>query len=1022
MSSRIFFMINRIFKGTICLLLLLWTVVSYSQQGVSGKVTDSNGLPLPGVNIVVQGTTTGTQSDFDGNFSIEANQGNILVFSYIGYVTKEVVVDSSFQINVQLEQDTAELSEVVVSVGYGLQRKSDLTGSIASIKGEDIARLPVSSLDAGLQGRASGTYISSPSGTPGGGITIQVRGSTSITASSEPLYVIDGIPMISEDLSALFSGGQKTNSLADINPADIESIEILKDASATAIYGARGANGVILITTKRGVTGAPRIQLNSYYGFQEVTNVVEMQTTQEHLQLMNDAALQDNRDLGTDYAENYISEQWGYDPDDVTLETTDWYGSIFRRAPIQSYDLSITGGTERNKYYSSLAYFNQEGVQIGTGFERFSARLNLDSKINEWLNIGTNVSVSRTVADRTVNDNSLYGVVVNTLAGDPLMPIREEDGSYANPFDYFGWWMLDNPVLIAENYKRFTKNTRGLGTIFAEVTFSDALKFRHATSIDFTNVIDESYTPKISRESSNASADGLGTFDSLEDFTWITENYLTYTPNIGNLHSLNAVIGTSWQASNRNFSEINAQKFPSDQFLKLAVAAQVTSGSSSGTKWGLASYYFRLNYGFDNKYLITLTGRSDGSSRFGAENRFGFFPSGSIAWRVSQEDFLKDSSSISELKLRASYGITGNQDGIGNFPSRGLFGIGSYRTTATLIPTQLSNQSLSWESTSQLNLGIDLGLLSNKLNLTADYFIKQTDNLLLNRNIPGISGFSSVTDNVGEVENRGLELALSGRTRVGDFIWNSSFNISFVTNEVKKLVVNNQIITNSHVLSEGHPIGTFYLIDHDGVDPQTGNIKWKDINNDGIVNNGDRTIIGNALPDYFGGWVNNFNYKGIDLNVVFQFAIGQEIYNHSRASYENLGFNRLSGSFVLPDGNNHVLAKNRWMKPGDITDIPRASLTRKNWREYSSRWVEDGSFIRLKTVTLGYRVGSSALENSILDSLRIYLQAQNLLTFTSYTGLDPEVSANARDPRQAGSDFGTLPQTKNLVIGINIGI
>lgn len=1015
-------MINRIPKSVICLSLLLWTILSYPQQQVTGIVTDSDGLPLPGVNIVVQGTAIGTQSDFDGTFSIVTSLGNILVFYSIGSVTKEVKIDSSFQVNVQLEKDTEELSEVVVSVGYGFQRKSDLTGSITSIEGEDIARLPVASLDIALQGRASGTYISSPSGTPGGGITIQVRGSTSITAGSEPLYVVDGIPMISEDLSALFSGGQKTNSLADINPADIESIEILKDASSTAIYGARGANGVILITTKRGVAGAPRIQLNSYYGFQQVTNIIEMQTAQEHLQLMNDAALQDNRDLGTNYAENYISDQWGFDPNDTTLETTDWYGAIFRRSPIQSYDLSIIGGAERTKYYSSLAYFNQEGVQIGTGFERFNARLNLDSKINKWLNIGTNISVSRTVTDRTVNDNSLYGVIINTLAGDPLMPVREEDGSYADPFDYFGWWMLDNPVLIAENYKRFTKNTRGLGTIFAEATFSNVLKFRHATSIDFTNVIDESYTPKISRESLNASADGLGTFDSLEDFTWITENYMTYTPNLGDHHSLNAVIGTSWQASNRNLSEINAKKFPSDQFLKLAVAAQVTSASSSGTKWGLVSYYFRLNYGFDNKYLFTLTGRYDGSSRFGAENRFGFFPSGSLAWQVSQEDFLKDSTAVSDLKLRASYGITGNQDGIGNFPSKGLYGIGSYRTTATLIPTQLSNRSLSWESTSQLNFGIDLGLFSNKLNVTADYFIKQTDNLLLNRNIPGISGFSSVTDNVGAVENRGLELTLGGRTIVGNFIWDSSLNVSFVTNKVKKLVVNNQIISNSHVLSEGHPIGTFYLIDHDGVDPQTGNIKWHDINNDGLVNNGDRTIVGSVQPDYFGGWINDLKYKGISLNVVFQFAIGQEIYNHSRASYENLGFNRLSGTTVLPDGNNHVLVKNRWMRPGDITDIPRASLTRKNWREYSSRWIEDGSFIRLKTVTLGYRVGSSVLGNSILDSLRIYLQAQNLLTFTDYTGLDPEVNANARDPRQAGTDFGTLPQTKNLVFGINIGI
>ena len=1004
------------------ILLFAGSYLSYSQQVITGKVFDSDGSPLPGVNIVVLSTNIGAQSDFDGNFTISASEGDTLVFSYIGYNQEQVVVGSSLEVEVQLQQDTEQLAEVVVSVGYGLQRKSDLTGSLSSIDGNDIARLPVSSLDAALQGRASGTYVSSPSGTPGSGLSIQIRGTTSISASSEPLYVIDGIPMISEELSGLFSGGQKTNSLADINPSDIASIEILKDASATAIYGSRGANGVVLVTTKRGESGTPRLEVNSYYGFSEVTNVIEMMTSHEHLQLMNDAARQDNRDLGTSYADNYISTQWGQDPDDVDLETTDWYGAIFRTAPIHSHDISLTGGNQRTKYFSSLAYYDQQGVQVGQGFKRFSARLNLDSEINNWLNIGSNILVSRTVSDRTINDNSLYGVVINTLAGDPLMPVFEEDGNYADPFDYFGWWMLDNPLLVAEQYNRFTKTTRGLGTIFAEVTFSDAIKFKHATSIDYTSVVDEAYTPSIARESSNASADGLGYYDSLEDFTWVTENYFTISPDLGLKHSLNAVLGTSFQASNRNFVGIDAQKFPSDQFLKLAVAAKITSGSTSGTKWGLSSYYFRLNYGFDNKYLVTLTGRSDGSSRFGEENRFGFFPSGSVAWRVNQEDFLKDSAFISNLKLRGSYGITGNQDGIGNFASRGLYGIGSYRSGATLVPTQLSNQSLGWESTSQLNFGIDLGILDNQLNITADYFIKNTSDLLLNRRIPGISGFSSVTDNIGEVENKGLEFLISGRKDYGDLTIESSFNVSFIKNEIKSLAINNQVISDSHVLSEGHPIGTFYLIDQDGVDPQTGNIRWKDTNNDGEINNGDRTIVGNARPDYFGGSSTSIEYKGFELHVVYQFIMGQEVFNHSRASYENLGFNRLSGSFVLPDGNNHVLAKNRWKEPGDVTDIPRASLTQKNWREYSTRWLEDGSFVRLKTITLGYDFHSDMLEKLKINRLRLYLQGQNLLTLTNYTGLDPEISQNARDLRLAGSDFGTLPQTRSVVFGISVGI
>ncbi|OBX25255.1 TonB-linked SusC/RagA family outer membrane protein [Gelidibacter algens] len=990
-------------------------------QSISGTVTDPSGLPLIGVNVLVKGTFNGTQTDFDGKYSIEARTSDVLVFSFIGQKTVERNVENNTTINVQMEEDAAQLEEIVV-IGYGSQKKSDLTGSVASVNGEDIARLPVSSLDKALQGRAAGAYISSPSGTPGAGMSIQIRGSTSLSASSEPLYVIDGVPMISEDLSGLFSGGQKTNSIADINPNDIKAIEILKDASATAIYGSRGANGVIIITTKRGQTGAPKINFNSYYGFQTITNQIDMLSSKEQLELMDEAARQDNRDLGTNYPDNYVSDLWGYDPNDPDLQNTDWYDAIFRTAAIQNQDFSISGGTDKIKYYTSLAYFEQEGTQLGTGFERLSARANLDSEINTWLKIGTTISVSRTNQQRTINDNSLYGVVINTLAGDPLMPVREEDGSYADPFNYFGWWMLDNPVLVAEEYKRTTKTVRGLGTIFAEISLTDALSFRHSTSIDYTSLVDESYTPIISRESVNSGANGLGTYGSTEDFTWITENYFSYNKNFGDKHNLDAIVGISYQASNRNFASISAQQFPSDQFVKLATAAEITAASTAGTEWGLASYYFRANYGYDNKYLLTFSGRADGSSRFGQNNRFGIFPSGSVAWRISQEDFLKESETISDLKLRVSYGVTGNQDGIGNFASRGLYGIGNYRSGATLVPSQLSNRNLSWERTTQYNFGMDLGLFNNRLTLTTDYFIKDTDDLLSSRLIPGISGFPSVLDNIGAVTNKGFELSISGDVLRGDFNWNSSFNISFIRNEVKNLVVDDQIISDSHILKEGYPIGTFFLIDQKGVDPQTGNIIWDDFNGDGIINADDRQIVGSVQPDFFGGFNNAFSYKGLDLSFLFQFSVGNEIFNHSRAIYEGLGWSRIGTGFPLPDGNNHVLARDRWQEPGDITDIPRASLEDGNWKEYSSRWLEDGSFVRLKTVNLGYNFPDQILSKLNLSNLRVYVQGQNLLTFTKYTGFDPEVSQNARDPRIAGSDFGTLPQSKSYTLGINIGL
>lgn len=993
------------------------------EREVTGTVTVASGEPLGGATVRVAALPDqGTVTNLDGNFSITASPDDVLLISFIGYQTQEILVGDRTVFNIVLQVDQQLLSEVVV-VGYGVQTRSDLTGSIASISADEIANQPVASLDAALQGRASGVFVSSPSGTPGAGITINIRGQTSLSASSEPLYVIDGVPIISEDLSGLFSGGQSTNSLADLNPNDIASIEILKDASATAIYGSRGANGVVLITTKRGEAGTSKIGFNMYTGFQNITNEIDMMSSQEFLGMMNDAALQDNRDLGTSYSETHVSDIWGFDPNDSDLQNTRWYDEIFRTSAVSNYELTASGGTDQTRYFTSLSYYDQEGVQIGTGFERISARVNLDTEVTNWLDFGANITLNRTIQDRTINDNSLFGVVINTLAGDPLMPVYEEDGSYADPFAYFGWWMLDNPVLIANEYSRFTRTVRGLGTIFGNASITDELSFRSSLSVDYTNLDDEAYTPIISRESRNAQRNGFGNFLTTQDFTWLIENYLSYVNTIGTNHSVNAMVGTSFQSSNRNFSSINAQGFPSDQFTKLSVASQVTSASTSGSSWGLASYFFRGNYSYDNRYLFTTTGRLDGSSRFGDNFRYGFFPSGSIAWRMTNESFMENQRIFSELKPRISYGVTGNQEGIGNFASRGLFGVSDYRSTPTLIATQLSNADLTWESTRQLDVGVDIGLFEDRVNISADYFIKTTDNLLLNRLIPGISGFSSVTENVGKVENKGFEFDIRGVILSGrDLTWTSSFNISFIQNEVLELVVDDLILNDSHILSEGQPIGTFHLIDHNGVDPATGNMLWIDENGDGIIDSGDRRTVGNAQPDFFGGWANSLAFKGFDLNVLFQFTYGNKIFNHSRASYENLGWSRIGipHIFPLPDGNNHRFADNRWMQPGDQTDIPRAGLTNKNWREYSSRWLEDGSYLRLKTLTLGYNFSPDFTRRLGMSNLRLYMQGQNLLTFTNYTGLDPEVNQNARNPLVAGSDFGTHPQVRTVSFGINL--
>lgn len=1010
----------------VCTLIVL-AIPLFASDGIAqdrertGTVVDSNGEVLPGATVrIAEDTERGTVTDIDGRFRIMAADDEVLVVSFVGYSTAEELVGDRDDITIVLQLDQQMLREVVV-VGYGVQTRSDLTGSISSISADEIANQPVASLDAALQGRASGVFVSSPSGTPGAGITINIRGQTSLSASSEPLYVIDGVPIISEDLSGLFSGGQATNSLADLNPNDIESIEILKDASATAIYGSRGANGVVMITTKRGQAGQANIGFSMYTGFQNITNKIDMMNSNEFLDLMNDAARQDNRDLGTNYSDTFVSDLWGFDPAADDLQNTRWYDEIFQTAPISNYELTASGGTENTRYYTSFSYYDQEGVQLGTGFERISGRVNLDATVTDWLDFGTNITVNRTIQNRTINDNSLYGVVINTLAGDPLMPVFEEDGSYADPFNYFGWWMLDNPVLIANEYSRFTNTVRGIGTVFGVANFTDNLSMRTSLSIDYTSLDDEAYTPIISRESQNAQRNGFGNFGTTQDFTWIIENYLSYANTFAERHNVNGVVGTSFQASNRNFSSINAQGFPSDQFTKLSVAAQVTSASTSGSSWGLASYFFRGNYTFDDRYLFTVTGRLDGSSRFGENFRYGFFPSGSFAWRMTNESFMQNQEIFSELKPRISYGLIGNQEGIGNFASRGLFGVSDYRATPTLVPTQLSNDNLTWERTRQLDVGVDIGLLDDRVNISADYFVKTTDDLLLNRLVPGISGFSSVTDNIGKVENRGFEFDIRGAVLSGrDLTWSSSFNISFIRNKVLELEVNNQILNDSHILSEGQPIGTFHLIDYEGIDPQTGNVIWIDENGDGVIDSGDRRTVGNAQPDFYGGFNNSFTYRGFDLSFLFQFTYGNQIFNHSRASYENLGWSRIGTGFPLPDGNNHRLAFERWMEPGDNASIPRASLTNVNWREYSSRWLEDGSYLRLKNLTLGYNFSPDITQRFGMRNLRVYARGQNLLTFTSYTGLDPEVNQNARNPLVAGSDFGTHPQVRTISFGINL--
>jgi TonB-dependent starch-binding outer membrane protein SusC len=987
---------------------------------------------MPGVSIVLKGSQIGTVSDHEGNYKIAVpyNEGS-LVFSFIGYTTVERSFTTQSVIDVLMESDSQMLGEIVV-VGYGEQKKSDVTGSISSVSGKIIERLPVASVDDALSGRSAGVQISKQSGTPGTGVSVRIRGTNSISGSIDPLYVVDGIPMIAESNSKVNASdtdvnltNTKNNSLADINPSDVASIEILKDASATAIYGSRGSNGVVLITTKRGKTGDPIINLNHFTGIQlGTTNKIEMMGSREFIDLMDEAAQNDG-----------LGEKVYIDANDPKLQNTKWYDEILKPAGMSQTQFSMQGGTSSTRYYTSAAYFNQDGVQIGTGFKRFNGRLNLDVDLTPKVTIGTSIGISRSNMKRTETDASFYGVVVNAQAGDPLMPVYEKDGSYANPFLYGSWWMVENPVKSANEYDRHTYSNRLLSTFYATYKILPSLSFKTSWSIDYTDLKDEQAISSITYESIRAGAGGFGQYSTYQDLTWLNENVLTFDKTFGD-HHLSSMLGFSKQESQRDDSDIRGRHYPIDGYGKLGGAGQTTA-TSGWQSWGLQSYFARVNYSYKEKYLFTLTTRADGSSRFGENNRYGVFPSGSFAWRLSEESFLSTSSLISDLKLRTSYGVTGNQEGIPNYASRGLWTLNAaYNGYGGISPskpgvTQYANPNLTWEKTKQTNIGFDLGLWANRLTLTTDAFVSNTEDLLFNVPVPGTSGAAYITQNSGKIKNKGIEFSLNTINTTGALGWNSGFNISFIRNKVVDVLNNGELQHESHILLEGKPLGTFNLIHFIGVDPQTGDAIFEDVNKDGIINSDDAKVAGSAQPDFFGGLSNTLNYKNFTLDIFLQFTQGNKLFNRSRTQIEQVGYNFLyfsdddynSGNYyILPNGNNATSVRDRWKKPGDVTDIPRASLRTRNFYEFSDKWLEDASYLRVKNIQLAYNVPAGMLgRTKFLKSLRIYLQAQNLLTFTKYKGFDPEVETSGNLLTQ-GQDYAGFGQVKTISAGFNMGL
>jgi TonB-dependent starch-binding outer membrane protein SusC len=1015
------------------LVLFLWfgTMASLiAQRTISGTITDDKKEPLIGASVLVKGTSTGTISDVSGafSFSIPAN-GTTLIISYTGYASKEIAIGASNNYNVMLEQEAIDLSDIVI-VGYGTQSKKELTGSVSKVTSETISRLPVTGVDQALQGQAPGVQVTSASGTPGASVSIRVRGPSSISAGNQPLYVVDGIPINTGSYSQIGVGGQQTNALADLNPADIESIDVLKDAAAASIYGSRASNGVVIITTKRGKQQKTQISLNTYRGTQEVWKTIDPLTGPEYVALLQEG-------VKARYGATIKPSQLGLrnlDADPSTYPTTNWFDEIFQSAPISQTDLNISGGTDRTKFFVSGSVFDQGGVVKGSSFDRYSFRMNLDNLVTDKFKIGVSTGFSRSHNTRIQNDNNIYGVLSTALLLGSHIPVLNADGTYGRDANA----SIENPVANAVEPTYDVYTNRLLSNIFGELTILEGLTFRSSFSVDYLNLRDDRFTPASHIQAAGVNGRGQQGFSS--DLNLVNENYFSYRKAFGKLN-FDALVGNSVQTSQFESMYGEGENYPGKTIRELNAASVKKNVTSSKSAWGLNSYFSRLNMNWAGKYFISGSIRADGSSRFGANNRWGVFPSASAAWRLSEESFFPKSKVLSEVKLKASWGRRGNQS-ISDFASRALIAPGAnYLQRAGLAPTQLGNPNLTWEEREDFDLGLEIALFESKLELSVDAYQGTTNELLLNRPLVGASGFTGIQENIGSIRNKGIDIGLTTTNiETKNILWTTNFNISFFDNEILKLAGTPFAAGFASWVAEGEALGSFRgyrtvgifqtQAEIDALNAKAkeltgrstavyqstltrpGDIQFKDINNDGVITSDDQEILGDANPNYYGGVTNTIQAYGFDLSFFFQYSIGNFVFNNTRAFSE--GMNSVFGQA------NTV--KNRWTPENTNTTIPRAVFQDpNNNRRVSDRFVEDASYVRLKNVTFGYTFPTKLLDKIKMRTARIYVTGQNLLTFTNYSGFDPEVSTFGETNTAAGTDFLTFPQSRSLIVGLNIG-
>lgn len=975
---------------------------------LDGTVVDARTKePLAGATLQLSGVTHSTQTDNRGRFRFVTGQRfpyTILV-SYIGYQTREVIARES-PLTIELEQDATGLAEVVV-VGYTTQERRNIIGSVAKVDPSKTAAIPVGGVDAQLQGKIPGVQISSNTGVPGESVNIRLRGATSISSGNSPLFIVDGVFVNSNSLQTVSTGGKSTSPIADINPADIASIEVLKDAEATALYGSRGANGVIVITTKKGdFNTRPQIDLNVSQGWAKAAKLWELTTGPEHALLVNEYYTNIGRPAPFRPVDEIIDGVPGRGlPEEQG--TYDRLGEAFRTAGLGDYNLSIRGGSASTRYYISGGYNRQEAILRPINFDRASFKLNLDQKLSDFVQIGTSNTFGRSYRNQgRAGDGPRGGILQAALHTPTYLSPYNENG------ELVGRAGFDNLTLLLDNYDVNSTSLRYIGNVFAEAKLWKNLTLKSSFSLDYNSYDESEYWKSFLIEGA-----GVGTASSAvtQASSWINEQLLSYRTALGSRHNLGILLGNTLQGNVVKRTSATGQGFANDSFTLIASAAS-TTGSDDWDKYTLASFFARIDYGFDDKYLIDFSIRADGSSKFGSANPWGYFPAVGAAWRIKQEAFLQDVVFIDDFKIRASYGSTGNQNGIGNFAARGLWtGGASYQEDSGIAPEQLANPNLRWERTDQFNIGIDLTLFKGRLAFDFNAYSKYTRDGLLPLSLGATSGFNSFTSNAVEVSNKGFELAINS-TNVSnrDFTWSTTFNIARNVNTIEKLATTLNYGSRDLIrFEEGYPMYSFWVYKQLYVDPETGNAVYDDVDGNGQRTTADRQIYGSIWPDFFGGLVNDFTYRSFDLSAFFNFSYGNEIYNHNRFFGESGGAR--DAARVLFKNN-----LNRWQQPGDITDVPKADgLNVNNYLDGGSRWLEDGSYLRLRNVTLGYTLPGDAAERLKLSKLRIYVAANNLFTLTNYTGLDPEASANSSE-NQAGIDLGTPPQPRSFQLGLQL--